>query len=376
LRHAVIKFGGKNWKAISIDVRTRTHVQCLQRWNSAINPGLGKGRWKQEEDEYLRKLVNEHGIRQNTGVFDWTLIAKHWDSTLVSVRTGKQIRDRWSKILDPSLTRGPWTEEEDKRILALQREHGNSWTRIAEHLPGRIGENVKTRHKSLVRVRVQKGETSVGGLKVSQHEWKSATKNHKTEPKPPQQKHSHAPSEVRPVLPNLTLLTETVAGAAKLPAVQGGGGAAENSGGRENGVPEKVINAMFGEGELGMQVGNREGHVVVTHVTAGGAAQQLGVSPGSVLLKVQGARPMNADEVSKAAAGKRPLSIAIDAATGLMALSSTAAETRHHATDEPLATPNTVAMPKKKRKKVCTFLSPKPKPEKKKRRKSTPMIRR
>ena len=35
----------------------------------------------------------------------------------------EEMRYRWSKILDPSLTRGPWSEEEDKCILALQREH-------------------------------------------------------------------------------------------------------------------------------------------------------------------------------------------------------------------------------------------------------------
>jgi hypothetical protein len=104
------------------------------------------GRWAQEEDEFLLQLVGEHGT-------NWTHIAQRWEASTHArcVRTCKQIRDRWSKILDPSLKRGPFTEQEDQQILELHQDYGNSWSRIAEHLPGRIGENIKTRYKSLAR---------------------------------------------------------------------------------------------------------------------------------------------------------------------------------------------------------------------------------
>jgi hypothetical protein len=96
------------------------------------------GRWSKEEDCFLTKLVGEHGTK-------WTKLSREWASHSTSVRTSKQIRDRWIKNLDPALNKEPWTEAEDMRIQELQRYLGNSWAMIAGHLPGRVGEVVKTR---------------------------------------------------------------------------------------------------------------------------------------------------------------------------------------------------------------------------------------
>jgi hypothetical protein len=97
------------------------------------------------EDQLLLKLVGEHGT-------NWTKVANDWRLTQsTSSRSGKQIRDRWVKILDPSVSKAPWTKEEDARLLELHREFGNSWSKIADHLPGRIGETVKARFRVRVR---------------------------------------------------------------------------------------------------------------------------------------------------------------------------------------------------------------------------------
>jgi len=63
--------GGKNWKAIAVDVPTRTHVQCLQRWKKVLRPGLVKGQWSTEEDTLLVSLLRQANMKP-----DWTVLAK------------------------------------------------------------------------------------------------------------------------------------------------------------------------------------------------------------------------------------------------------------------------------------------------------------
>jgi len=58
LRAAVEKYEGKKWRKIADEVPGgHTHIQCLQRWQKVLKPGLVKGPWKSEEDELLRKFV-------------------------------------------------------------------------------------------------------------------------------------------------------------------------------------------------------------------------------------------------------------------------------------------------------------------------------
>jgi myb proto-oncogene protein len=41
---------GKNWKKIAEFFSERTDVQCLHRWQKVLNPSLVKGPWTEEED--------------------------------------------------------------------------------------------------------------------------------------------------------------------------------------------------------------------------------------------------------------------------------------------------------------------------------------
>jgi transcriptional activator Myb len=44
---------------------------------------------------------------------------------------------RWHYVLKPTITREPWTENEDNAILHLQAAMGNRWSHIAKLVPGR-----------------------------------------------------------------------------------------------------------------------------------------------------------------------------------------------------------------------------------------------
>ncbi len=41
-------------------------------------------------------------------------------------------------MLKPSITREPWTEEEDSAILHYQAQLGNKWSHVAKFVPGML----------------------------------------------------------------------------------------------------------------------------------------------------------------------------------------------------------------------------------------------
>ena len=108
LRNAVEQHSAKNWKKISEMLQGRTDVQCLHRWQKVLKPGLVKGPWTKEEDEKVVNLVKQHGMKS------WSLIARQF-----SGRLGKQCRERWYNHLNPDIVKTAWTDEEDQKIIEV-----------------------------------------------------------------------------------------------------------------------------------------------------------------------------------------------------------------------------------------------------------------
>ncbi|KAF9908321.1 hypothetical protein EC991_009965 [Linnemannia zychae] len=137
LNEAVNTYGTKSWTSVAdcaFPDGSRDRNECMHRWRalSSIRPRQVKGPWTDEEDRKLRELVNEYGPEK------WVFIASR-----IGSRTGKQCRERWHNHLDPLINKAPFTHEEDMRILELYNQLGSKWAEMAKHMPGRPDNAIK-----------------------------------------------------------------------------------------------------------------------------------------------------------------------------------------------------------------------------------------
>ncbi|KAG8040996.1 hypothetical protein G9C98_001984 [Cotesia typhae] len=164
----------------SVNPTSSSTASTTTSTNNAQGKHINKGRWTKEEDALLKQLVSNSeklgkGIR-------WDDIASHFKE-----RSDVQCQQRWAKVVNPELVKGPWTKElpcpalpylealssrierifceiltytdtkagywygilsapEDEKVVELVERYGpKKWTLIARHLKGRIGKQCRER---------------------------------------------------------------------------------------------------------------------------------------------------------------------------------------------------------------------------------------
>ncbi|KAM7268413.1 hypothetical protein ACFE04_010579 [Oxalis oulophora] len=108
--------------------------------------GLKKGPWTPEEDQKLLAYIEEHGHGS-------------WRALPIKAglqRCGKSCRLRWTNYLRPDIKRGKFSLQEEQMIIQLHALLGNRWSAIATHLPKRTDNEIKNYWNTHLKKRLAK----------------------------------------------------------------------------------------------------------------------------------------------------------------------------------------------------------------------------
>ncbi|KAK8580717.1 hypothetical protein V6N13_143779 [Hibiscus sabdariffa] len=106
--------------------------------------GLKRGPWTQEEDHKLIDYIQRHGYG------NWRTLPKNAGLE----RCGKSCRLRWTNYLRPDIKRGKFSFDEEETIIQLHSVLGNKWSAIAARLPGRTDNEIKNYWNTHIRKRL------------------------------------------------------------------------------------------------------------------------------------------------------------------------------------------------------------------------------
>mmetsp|Transcript_5279 Transcript_5279/g.14158 ORF Transcript_5279/g.14158 Transcript_5279/m.14158 type:complete len:239 (+) Transcript_5279:108-824(+) len=123
--------------AVTEDSDTEESSTRRREESEAKAPNYNK--WSREEDELLLSLVDKFGTKR------WKLLAERYFPD----RRAGSLRSRYVNNLVSSRERRPWTEAEDRELLAGVSEHGNRWSLLAHRFEGRVANDLKNRMQTL-----------------------------------------------------------------------------------------------------------------------------------------------------------------------------------------------------------------------------------
>ncbi|KAM1682044.1 hypothetical protein ACFX2K_039508 [Malus domestica] len=112
----------------------------------AAASGIKRGPWTPEEDRKLLAYIQLHGHGS------WRSLPQKAGLK----RCGKSCRLRWRNYLRPDIKRGNFSLHEDQTIIQLHALLGNRWSAIAAHLPRRTDNEVKNYWNTHLKKRLAK----------------------------------------------------------------------------------------------------------------------------------------------------------------------------------------------------------------------------
>ncbi|KAM7205886.1 hypothetical protein V8F33_000716 [Rhypophila sp. PSN 637] len=151
--------GSIDWQEVATHLNGRTNKDCRKRWVHALRIEVTKGPWSQDEDKRLEDGVGLYGCK-------WNKV-----SEVVGTRQADQCSRRWHECRNPTISRSRWSLWEDNVLENAVRIYGRNWTEIVERFfPERTPISAKNRYKQ----RFEKG-TGARPSKGSQDHGRSSS---------------------------------------------------------------------------------------------------------------------------------------------------------------------------------------------------------
>jgi hypothetical protein len=105
--------------------------------------------WTAAESKTLAMLVNLYGAKE------WQFVAKILQSKHNNNRTAAQCSQRWCRVINPAINKGPWDMREDKLLCEKFEDLQGSWCKIVKFFPDRTDTQCKRRYEKLVQLRAR-----------------------------------------------------------------------------------------------------------------------------------------------------------------------------------------------------------------------------
>jgi hypothetical protein len=103
--------------------------------------------WTTAESKTLSLLVNLYGAKE------WQFVAKILQSKHNNNRTAAQCSQRWCRVINPSINKGPWDNKEDKLLIEKYDDLQGSWCKIVKYFPDRTDTQCKRRYEKILQLR-------------------------------------------------------------------------------------------------------------------------------------------------------------------------------------------------------------------------------
>jgi hypothetical protein len=134
----------------------------LRQWRSKKKQKKSGG-WTPEEDDLLREAVALYGENWPEGTSSSLLFQLRSSSLTLFRPPSVELHTsfpaalcltRWTKTLNPTITRGKWSPSEDAVLLAAIEEVGKNWRRVCERVEGRTDSQCRERWTNVLDPRL------------------------------------------------------------------------------------------------------------------------------------------------------------------------------------------------------------------------------
>ncbi|RKO87656.1 hypothetical protein BDK51DRAFT_18289 [Blyttiomyces helicus] len=144
LRALVASYGpiGK-WQDIAGGIPGRDHGSCSAKWVQ-LNSTDVRGKWSAAEDENIRLAVTRVRGDDQENEIDRDEVAER-----VPGRSRAQFKSAREERLDPTLTNGKWTDDEDQALELAFNKYPYKWAQIAQEVPRRTQRQCRPRFFTL-----------------------------------------------------------------------------------------------------------------------------------------------------------------------------------------------------------------------------------